>query len=181
MKKATLLFAIGGLTILFLSTARAQTNGTKTDLAIEWANFTENGITVSIQNRGETDVNGRLETVFEWLQCGSKPFCNRTQNVYILVNEPDIPKGHRLIVESSKIPELKSWIEKRPFGVDKVRIEVDPANKIEETNETNNVWEEAPVSPRTPGSTLAKRDGFLEGHRYPSLRAFANSPCFLMR
>lgn len=151
----------------FASAALAQTEENKPpapqDLALEWANFTEEGIVFSIKNEGDIGITGRLETVFEWLQCGGAETCKRTKNVFTLVREENIPKGERLVLESKNIAELQLWIQNKPFGVDKVRVEIDPANKIKEEREDNNAWEEAPISPRTSGERLAKRDESLKG------------------
>ncbi len=150
------------------------------DLALEWANFTEEGIAFSIKNDGETDITGRLETLFEWLQCGEAKTCGRTKNVFTLVREENIGKGERLILESKNIAELKVWIQNKPFGVDRVRIEIDPANKIKEGNETNNLWEETPISPRTSGEGLAKRDEFLEDS-YGNLKVLPGNKLYVLK
>lgn len=160
MRKFILIYIVGS--VLFSSTVLAQTNEGIKDLALEWANFTEEGIVFSVKNEGEVDIAGRLETVFEWLQCGGAEMCKRTKNVFTLVRDENIKKGERLILESKNVSELQAWIKNKPFGVDKVRIEIDPANKIKEEREDNNAWEEAPISPRTSGERLAKRDEYFK-------------------
>ncbi|MDP2704721.1 MAG: CARDB domain-containing protein [bacterium] len=172
MKKLICTLITGGL--ILASAALAQTGETEPaaskDLILEWANFTEEGIVFSIKNDGKTDIAGRLETLFEWLQCGGAETCKRTKNVFTLVRDENILEGEQLILESKNIPELQAWIKNKPFGVDRVRVEVDPANKIKEENKTNNTWEETPISPRTSGERLAKRDEhFKDVSVYPKI------------
>ncbi|MEK7478938.1 MAG: CARDB domain-containing protein [Patescibacteria group bacterium] len=162
------IFVFFVIAVLFLgggAIARAHEGGVEEDggenLVLEWVNFTKEGIVASARNEARTLQREEGEVVFEWLRC-EKGACSTVAAPYEWKNEEPWQKGERRVVDSRDVEGLRAWVLSQPFGVSRVRVLLDPGGAIAESSESDNAWEERPISPKTSGKALAARDALLQ-------------------
>lgn len=127
------------------------------NLILEWVNFNKDGIAASVRNEGGEIVEN-IDMRSRWIRCGAAGTCASLGESLEWKIEGPLKSGEERLITIDNSPDLKSWLAGQPFGVGRVRISIDPKNKIQEIREDDNVWEEGPISPRTSGKTLAERD-----------------------
>ncbi|MDP3725463.1 MAG: DUF5667 domain-containing protein, partial [Nanoarchaeota archaeon] len=157
MKK--IIFCALFATLLLSGNAEGVFQETEKNLALEWVNFTKDGVATSVRNEGERiEKEEKADILFEWIRCETREECEPLGSPYAWNIERDLEKGETLIISSNNSKDLKSWTERQPLGVERVRITIDSRGAFAESNESDNVWEERPIGPRTTGRALAARD-----------------------